>query len=457
MKRLFISLALVTTAAFSSAVAQDLKTAYFLDNYVYGYRLNPAAVIEGDSYFFLSLGIGNVTVGVDSNFPMSSLIAPAKSGSGVVFPFVNNEFTMDEALAGLLPDNRLNFGLNENLLAFGRQNENNRWSVELNLRSNIAANVPLDGFRFIKRGLTSLEEGNFEGTYNFSGLNFGTQTYSEVAFGYSQKIGDLVTVGARIKGLVGLAGANMDWDLSVKPGSVKDVSAETHASIQAALPFGLSDIPSYTQDGGKYYDAEELLRNIRGLGESGMDWKSLGPKSIAGWGLAGDFGVTLEPLDGLSISASVTDLGFISWNGAFIGEWDFKGEVDGDDYSTALAIKATEKDRYSSPLLYTIHAGTKYRMPFYDGLSVGLLGTFQKNYSEGRFGIDFTPFKLLSIAASAAYGTYGADFGAALNLRLPIFNLHVGVDNLLANPHPETHIPQKAVSTVINAGLSIVI
>lgn len=66
--------------------------------------------------------------------------------------------------------------------------------------------------------------------------------------------------------------------------------------------------------------------------------------SLPGFGLAFDFGATYQVLDNLTVSASITDLGFISWKDVNMassrGEYTFDGFTDiwvsGDDESNKI-------------------------------------------------------------------------------------------------------------------------
>ena len=449
MKKFLIS-AILALAAFCAVSAQDFKTGYFLDNYSYSYRLNPAAPMDGDTYTFFGIGLGNVSVELNSNFPTTTLISTGKDGE-YLMPFLNTaQFSDEDILSKLTDRNNLTLDANINVLTFGRQAEDHRFSVELNLRAGLGVGATKDFFTFARRGLSSLSSGDYNGTYQFDNIGMDLSTYGELAFCYSQKIGDIVTVGGGVKALLGLANANVNWSALAREGAVEDVYAKTDATIQMALPLNFT-VPTGTYDGGTFFDLNSLYGQL-----GSIDLKSIG-KTLAGFGAAVDLGVTVEPVEGLSISASVLDLGFISWNSAVNATTSFEGEFDGDDFSRVFTIKESGGKNYMKMLNYTAHAGVKYRMPFYDGLSVGALGTFQKNNKEGRLGIDFTPFKFFSLAASGGYGTYGPSFGAAINLRAPFFNLFAGMDGIVTKFAPKSFIPDTKVATLATVGLLITI
>ena len=77
-----ISIAIVLVAALSllsltKASAQSFRSGYFLDNYVYGYRLNPAQI--GPRSFF-ALGLGSIDLQNNLNIGMASLLFPTENG-----------------------------------------------------------------------------------------------------------------------------------------------------------------------------------------------------------------------------------------------------------------------------------------------------------------------------------------------------------------------------------------
>ena len=69
MKRLiytFIALVFMAgTSVVMSAQQNNTRTAYFLDNYTYGYRLNPA--FDSEMNFFAIHVLGNVSLGAESS------------------------------------------------------------------------------------------------------------------------------------------------------------------------------------------------------------------------------------------------------------------------------------------------------------------------------------------------------------------------------------------------------
>ena len=449
MKKIIFAF-ILALAAFSAVSAQDFKTGYFLDNYTYAYRLNPAAPLDGDTFTFFSLGLGNITAELNSNFPASVLVAPGKNGE-YLMPFLNSaQYSDNDILPRLSDNNELSLGANVNIFTFGRQADDHLFSVELNVRADAFVGASRDFFQFARKGLASIESGDYSGTYQFENFNADVAAYGELAIGYSQRIGDILTVGGRVKALLGLANASADWSALGREGTTKDVYAKSDANLQLALPLNL-EVATATDGSKTYYDIPAFYRQMQSLGGASL------PITVPGFGAALDLGVTVEPVEGLAISVSLLDLGFISWTSTVNAHMGIDGEFDGDDYSQILTILEQGDLHFAKMLNYTAHAGVKYRMPFYEGLSVGALGTFQKNNKEARHGLDFSPARFLSLAASGGIGTFGPSFGAALNLRIPVINFFVGMDGIVTKFAPGSFVPDTKVATLVTTGLVIAI
>ena len=455
MRKLFLTAVLTVTAA-AAVCAQDFKTGYFLDNYTYSYRVNPGAPVDGEPYVFFSLGIGNILADAHSNLSLGSFL----NSSQTAFLF-DSSVSTEEALAGFDRQNALLLNANVNLLTFGRQTESNRFSVELNLRSDSSLKFPYEFIYSGKSALVGFAEDVWIPDYTFSGVNLSANAYTEVALGYTQKIGDLVTVGGRIKGLVGLAGArfvDLASDVALEKLGQPDeyIKGSITGRVDVASPAGFQ-VGTFSNGTDLLYDMYDvdyvhLLTNVLG-----------GHKSIAGWGAGLDLGATFEPVEGLSLSASLIDLGFITWNRTIGGAFSFNtsyfatGSENNDEIGTRLfAVEVDETAHYTTSLDVTAHVGAKYRMPFYDRLSVGVLGTFRKYLTEVRAGVDVTPADFISLAGSLGFSNYGTDFGLALNFKLPILNFFVGTDALVF-PTSRQALFGARFNTLLNAGLVITI
>jgi hypothetical protein len=114
----------------------------------------------------------------------------------------------------------------------------------------------------------------------------------------------------------------------------------------------------------------------------------------------------------------------------------------------------------SSSLSATAHLGVEARMPFYDRLSVGLLGTHRfagaYSWTEGRLSLNWALLRVFSLSGSYAISNMGNSLGAVANLHLPGFTLFAGVDSFLPlmNVTPNM-IPIDSCNTNVALGLNI--
>ena len=246
-------------------------------------------------------------------------------------------------------------------------------------------------------------------------------------------------------------------------------SANGYAEISAPLTVG-------TLSGSKEvdYNSISLPEDMQGY----MDYLS---KPSLGFAL--DLGATFDFLDYFTASVAVNDLGFISWNHTTTaempgGSWAFDGfgnvttDPDSDDtigdqlgsigdelLNIVKVEKTGEKLKKTHPLAATIHVGFEARMPFYERLSFGFLGTqrIDGNYSwtEGRISANVAPVNCFSAAASFAVSNFGSSVGAVLNFHFPGFGLYVGMDSFLplTNVTPQ-YIPIGNLNTNLSLGIN---
>ncbi|MBO7604244.1 MAG: hypothetical protein J6S97_07510 [Bacteroidales bacterium] len=433
MKKLFTVAALLTGIMAVSA-AQEFKTSYFLDNHVYSYRINPAAPFESDSFSFFAVGIGNTSFSMPSNLPLSSLIFTTPEGR-YTWGF-GESISPETFLAGITKDSFMQPELSVNLLTIGHQEADRRFTAELNVRSNTYFFAPKDFFGAMKIGLNDGLKTK-TGRYNFENMHLETNNYAEVAVGFSRRLEDNLILGGTAKLLLGLGGAFIDihnLELGEYPGDDfgGTVYADTYFSCKT---LGIN--PTLVGNS---------LAHLQNVGYSGF--------GISGVGLGVDLGATWTPVEGLDVGFSVVDLGFLTWFDTVHGTINYKDCVI-DDAEEGLQLESVESVIKTKLINFNFHVSAKYRMPFYEGLTAGILTTFQRHFTEVRLGLDVTPLRAISLAASTAFNNYGFDFGAALNFRFPGVNLFVGADSFAAFKMNEYHIPSSKGITNVTAGLAI--
>lgn len=463
MKRTIYILALSAIAALASVSAyaqQNLRTAYFLDGYTYAYKMNPA--IAPERAFTAMPILGNLGVGVESNLGLSQFLYPTSNGK--MTTFLSSSVSDEQFLNGLNTVNKLNLSINESLIATGFRVGKSFHTIDLSLKADAGVSLPKDLFSFIKTGSSSGAT-----AWDVSRIGVRANARMELAYGYSRPINDWIRVGARVKVLMGIARAdavvdNLNLQMS---GQEWSVTAHGNAEISGPMSFG-------THAGSKEIDFQEVV-----MPEGLEEWNEY--LSTPSLGAAVDLGASFDFLEIFTASVSVLDLGFIGWNSTTTavmpgGKWSFDGfgvigtgednnigdqiSQMGDELLNMIKMEKTgDRIKKSNPLAATIHAGIEARMPFYDRLSFGLLGTQRidgiYSFTEGRLSANVAPLKWFSVAASYAFSNFGSSLGGVVNIHLPGFNLYAGLDSFLPmmNVTPQ-FVPIDKLNTNITFGLT---
>ena len=452
MKRLYVLLATILLAA-PTIGAQNFRTGYFLDGYMYKYQLNPA--FQGERGFIALPAIGKVSAGVESNLGLSTLLYP--TADGTLMTALHPDVSSEEFLSKIKKANPTNVSADINLFALGFRAGKTYHTLDVSLQQKTSMALPGDVFRFLKNGAS---DGNT--TYDLSSLGVSANVYAQAAYGFSLKIKDFMSLGLRAKVLMGGVNINTNFDaLSLTLNS-------DQWSANASGEMYMSSIPAALISGTEMNMMDELMTVVN--------------KPNLGFAL--DFGVSFDILKHITLSASILDLGYIGWNNVTKysmanRSWEFNGienipimgnesnsqtqnvlEEKLNELMNVFNIDSPEKlDMHKQKLGMTAMAGLELRVPFYNRLSVGALAThrFEGPYSwtEGRFSVNYAPFRWFSLAGNYALSTYGESYGAAVNFHPKGLNLFVGVDSFkpILNMTPE-YIPIDEINTNVVVGLT---
>lgn len=391
MSRILSSLVAFSICCIASA--QVIQSGYFLDDYVYRYRLNPAFACDTS---FVGIGVGDLGLGFSSRNGLDKIVY--RDGDKL-------EYRLHaEDLAG-------SFDLN--LFSVGRKSSGGSYTTfEINLKGGAYAWIPEDYLKFYRNGTAARLE--------LSGVGMDANSYLEAAFGQSYGFGDALRFGYRAKLLAGLAKIKGDASLTLEP-----------ALLTSTVSGDATVYSSFS--------------------------KNTSPLIPNGFGAALDLGISCMLLDGdIKLSASLLDLGGLSWktNIKAVTDGDsytYDGlglislisgpneAVSGQLNNIKEDIRGLYRLQYSKAtasgfemLPLTINAGASYDL--LATLSVGDLFTFHSGFSswvEDRIYVNYSPASAFSLSASAGLGTFGARFGVAANLRLPHVNLFAGTDQIV--------------------------
>lgn len=415
--------------------AQFLRTSYFMEGTHYRQQLNPA-LAPGRGYLNLPV-IGTFNASVNS----STL------GYQDVMDIIDNseggDFFKSDAFINKLDNlNNLNVNLSTDILSAGWYKGKNFWSFNIGLRNDIGASIPKGMFEFMREmdGLSAYD--NLERLSNIN-QKVGHQSleinsYAEVGVGLARNITERLTVGARVKALLGVGNLKLDINniavnsnlSGYNTGDLNDLNGRAEIRVDATLE-NSSKLIELSEDDGVIDEIE------------------FGTFGLAGYGLGIDLGASYKLMDKLTLSASLLDLGFMKWskNNTSVARatanqsydltnssdrYEFvdkvaSGEVLNFDMLNMTLDKSAQKDR-STSLTSTLVLGAEYEL-LGDLLAVGALytGRFAKpeTLNELTLSANIRPKNNLNLALSySLWQGSGKTFGVAAKLG-PIF---VGTD-----------------------------
>jgi hypothetical protein len=445
-KKLFISLALLTGAVLSLG-AQSFQEGFFLRDSRMSYRYNPALAPENDF-----IGAGRLLVQDYRDYGLSTFVYPQNDGTLATFLYPS--VSAQEFGSRIRPDNYILKTLDYNVIAYGLRRGAAMHTLEFNLRGSLGISLPGEPFQLLKNGtsVSDLQLGHLRGEVDL---------YLELAYGYSRRITDNLSLGGRVKLLAGMYA--VDYNATRLQLTMNEQHCQ--AEIEAQLNF-TDKLIKFSAGNDGYLDWGTLV------------WKGLG-NTPSGGGLAADLGISYEPVEGLELSASVLDLGGILWyygNAASSsGDVDFTGfqdltyeqmNMDGimaqfsqlkDDALNSLKLSPSTHKWTWKGVPFSANAAVKYALPFYDRLSLGITGNYTSYqwmpYWETRFGAGLQPLEWLDMTASLGTGAFGMVWGVGGSIRVHSFHFTVGLANGFGGTAPESRRPIKANNKTFSFGI----
>lgn len=427
------------------AQAQFLRTSYFMEGTHYRQQLNPA-LAPGRGYLNLPV-IGSLNVTVNS----SSL------GYQDIMDIIDNSdeadyFTSQKFMNRLDNINNLNVNLSTDIISAGWYKGKNFWSFNIGLRNDIGASIPRSMFEFMNT-MNGLDGSDWTMLQNLSAMTGGQSirinSYAEIGIGFSRNITNRLTVGGRLKGLLGIANLKLD---------IQNINVQSHVE---GLPEDLENItPEQTaairgnaeiQVAATLESSSQLLELNQDPSTGYIDEIDFGKFGLAGYGGAIDLGASFKLTKHLTLSASILDLGFIKWSkkhtslATATGNESYQftpenpqdafefvnkvnsGEILNYDMLQMEVQEGVEKDRTTS-LTSTLVVGAEYAL-LNNWLVVGALYTGRfakpKTLNELTFSANIRPKNFFNVAVSySVLQGAGKTFGAAVKLG-PLF---VGTD-----------------------------
>lgn len=436
----YMAAALTMAAAILPTSAQELRTSYFMETSNYRHQMNPALL---DSPY-VGLLFSNINIGMTGNIGAKQFIfdtngLPGYTGNYRYTTFMDPNVDAKTFLNKLHDKNRFDLYLNYNLFSVGFKAWGGVNLLELNLRSNTNLTLPKGLFEFAK---TAGEKEHYE----FGGLGMRTQNYMELALGHSRDINKQWRVGGKLKFLIGAAYADFTAD-NVTLDMTEDAwRIQSNAQMKASL---LKSDVIHEDPSKNSADGRPRVKELDNFGFS-----------LPGFGMALDLGVTYKPIENLTLSAAITDLGFISWknthHASSQGDYTFDGfnniyigsdkdqteDIDdqfdqiGDDLEEMFSVYDDGTKTATQALAATLNVGAEYKLPAYDKLRFGFLYTSRihgkYSWHQGMLNVGVRPVKWFECNVNGAVTSTGVTAGGMLSLKAPHFNFYIAADRFFS-------------------------
>jgi len=398
--------------------SQQVNNLYFLENSPVRHNLNPS--LQPTSGFYLS-------------FPVIGFTQFAFGNNSFTASSFDNSIGLDTRYGKIKQPTLLNLEAQTNLFGFGFRAKSSYITFGVTAKAQtyfgfpkVIFDIALNGMDDGKPGIPVLDTK----TYNLSSLGMGASAYAEFALGYARTINEKWSAGLKLKYLHGIGAAKAGFtDLSIltSPGTLR-----------------------LKYDGIANYAYPDLAGGVTSF------------ISPSGKGAAIDLGVKYKPIEFLTLSAAVTDLGKINWkantnNVHYKSDFTFTniGSTGSGDFMPGIkdgAIKDTALQNISNILKYdpttnnAFSTNTNARLNISaeaeilkNIISVGLLSTTMFHdtksvYQDITTSLNLRPFNWFNLALSySLLNGRGSNIGAGLGFRLGMINTFVSLDYIPVN------------------------
>ncbi|MBQ9476041.1 MAG: hypothetical protein IJU69_07345 [Bacteroidales bacterium] len=427
--------------------AQNFNTGFFLDNYCYGARINPALQYKEE---YVGAIFNNICISENATVGAGNFLFPS---DGQLVTGLHPSIPASQFLSGLKRDNSLGIDADYTLYSQAVKKEKYRFVIEVMLKSYHQLSLPYELFALAKNGSSATP-------YDLSRTRIDSRNYLEGSYVYSRQVVKGLTVGGRAKLMMGLASASLQAEKMDVTANAERWEVNSNARLLMSAPF-------------------MSLVSREDTGETGFAWdaRQLHP---CGVGVGVDLGAVYTPVKGLTLSLSVLDIGCIWWhnniNSSVVAAESFSGisglSLDGssipeevgkviEKFGKAFTLKSDNPIWKAEGLPTTFNFGARYAMPFYDKLSVGLHASIRSFAnvvnSDFRLGATISPVEWFSFTTNYGFGSNGSNFGAALAIGGKPVNFFIGGEIYTGRTGQAAGvslIPLAASHNMLNFGLS---
>jgi outer membrane protein OmpA-like peptidoglycan-associated protein len=368
---------------------------------------------------------------------------------------------------------RANIDFSINLLGFGFRNGKNYFTFDITQKVDAGVYLPKNFFKMLLYGAGE------SSSFDLSRLGVNASAYIEVGAGYSRQINDKLTIGGKLKYLIGEANVSTNIKkLNLSAGIEKWV-LDGSGSLNASLPNNFNTQKLFKQDPN---NPDKEILDFDHVGEMLPDNLSKDLKIgdlFSNYGFGLDLGATYKLLPELQLSAAITDLGFIRWNNNTVNTsitdgYTYEGVVyvvgeDENDIGDKLEEEfnkfkdlfsresATKGKNYTTSLSSRFNLGAEYSI-LNDKIGFGLLSSTllvnKSLYTDLTASANFRPCYWFhpTISYSILDGRFNT-IGIGAQMKVGMFNMYLAVDKIPFNFTNKYPIPTNITGTNIQAGM----
>ena len=424
MKKIFILL--VSAIAFvglGSASAQS-RNSYFMEGSYFRNDLNPA-LAPTRGYVALP-GISGFGLNVTNNFLSIDNFIYQRDGQLVTA--LHDSVSSEEFFGKLPSEGKFAIDTKVNLFGVGFYAKKMYWTFGVNANVSADMAMSMDMFKAIKT------LGN--GVYDLGNTAIEANAYMDAYLGTSFRVHDNVSIGVKVKFLMGIATLDAQFSELMANVSPDVVTAEMNGAWRA---------------NGIFLSNRGLTGNDFDLEDAFITDPQTMLNNIENYGLAFDLGAEVRLLDDqLKLSAAITDLGFIKWrpnshlSGGVTGDFSFAGVNIEDPEMDALGSfemsvnDKSENSGYKTSVNTSLNIGAEYNI-LNNHIAFGVLSHTKfcrtMTYSELIASVNLRPTNWLSATVSHTFMNNNRPgiFGLALNIHPRVINIYAGLDFIDTN------------------------
>jgi len=305
----------------------------------------------------------------------------------------------------------LNGGLDLDIIGYGLRVGKGYLSIGVSEHITGSLSLPTD--------LITLADDKYPNgtTLDFSPLGINSMMYQQFRIGYSHKITDRLTVGMNIKPLFGQIAVVTDLEKFSFLTGEEQWNLDAKGAVYSSLPY-----EAVKNEEGKLDEFASRVDDYEFI-----DWFNDYGGAFRNPGIAFDLGASYRITDQLTVSASLNNLGFISWKEdlnsvSFSGKYTFESLEFDDTEDVVDQLEellnsindATDykmhQNKFKTTLPPALHAGVSYQ--FFESLSAGFLSrtVFWKNSVSQSFNLSgyFQPYSFFALNAGATWQVKGS-------------------------------------------------